>query len=182
LPADTKVTRKETALLTRFREVFSLQRVNVQTGYIKRRDPANADANIDLEFGLRGLNYEDYQWVLEKAEELRHSEKMVALSWKIAVCSMGVASFEGSPIWDVLGFEPESQDSVRDPMYPDIGLRFRAAEAFCDELQGSLFDTIEHLYTLYEEKIDSKYFPKAEKGPPPEEGPDGPLAQNESNS
>lgn len=185
VPEVTRISRKGTALLTKFRETFGLQRIKVIEGVLTRKNPENLDENVDLRFGLRGLNYEDYQWVLEKAATMQQSPLLVPFAWKIAVCAIGVASFEGSPIWEMLGFEPDDPDHVRDPMYPHIGLRFQAADAFCDELTNSLFDTVEGLYALYEAKVDSQYMPKRED--PEEEDADeeeeeAPLAQSESNS
>jgi hypothetical protein len=116
-----------------------------------------------MTFGLRGINYEDYQWVLEKTQEMLQSPNLATFAWKIAFMSMGVASIDGVPIWTVLGFEPENPDHTRDPMYPHMGLRFQAADAFCEELRTTLFDTVEHLYAEYERKVDSKYLPKADK-------------------
>jgi len=163
VPKVAKVTRKETSTLKRFREIFGLQRVAVEEAILKRRDPTDASRNVEVRFGLRGINYEDYQWVLGKTQELLQSPEMATFAWKISFMSMGVASIDGTPIWEVLGFEAEDAEHTRDPMYPHIGLRFQAAEAFCEELRTTLFDTVEHLYTEYEKKIDSKYLPKAEK-------------------
>jgi len=182
IPDVTKVSRKETALLTRFRETFGLQRINVVEGSLARRDPQDPTKNVNMAFGFRGLNYEDYQWVLEKAAGMQQTPMLVAFAWKIAVCSIGVASLEGAPIWEVLGFEPEDPDSVRDPMYPHIGLRFQAADAFCDELSNSLFDTVEGIYALYEEKVDQQYMPNVSPKEEDEEAEEAPLAQSESNS
>jgi hypothetical protein len=182
VPERTSISRKETELLTKFRETFGLQRISVAEGTLTRKDPDNPDSNVELRFGFRGMNYEDYQWVLEKAAEMQQTPMLVAFSWKIAVCSIGVASFEGSPIWEVLGFTPENVNDVRDPMYPHIGLRFQAADAFCAELTSSLFDTVEHLYSLYEEKVDKQYMPGAKKREEKKEEGDEevPLAQSES--
>lgn len=182
IPKVTKISRKETVLLTKFRETFGLQRIKVAEGVLIRKDPNNSEKNVELSFGMRGLNYEDYQWVLEKAAGMNQTPMLVAFAWKIAICSMGVASFEGAPIWEVLGFEPDDPDHVRDPMYPHMGLRFQAADAFCDELTGSLFDTVEGLYALYEEKVDSQYMPNAKKDEDEEEAKEVPLAQSESSS
>lgn len=185
VPAVTKISRRQTALLSKFRETFGLQRIKVAEGFLRRKDPEDPEKIVELSFGMRGLNYEDYQWVLEKAAGMQQTPMLVAFAWKIAVCSMGVASFEGAPIWKVLGFEPEDPDHVRDPLYPHIGLRFQAADAFCDELTGSLFDTVEQLYALYEEKVDQQYMPgaaKKDEEEDEEEVEEVPLAQSESSS
>lgn len=179
VPKVAKVSRKETHLLKKFRETFGLKRIDVAEGTLVRRDPQDPEQNVEMKFGLRGLNYEDYQWVLDKAASLQQNPLLVAFAWKIAVCSLGTASVEGQPIWEVLGFEPESPEHVADPMYPHLGLRFQAAEAWCAELTGSLFDTVEDIYKLYEEKVDKQYYAKPDE---PEEGEDGPLDQTESNS
>jgi hypothetical protein len=115
---------------------------------------------------------------------MMQSPSLSTFAWKIAFISMGVASMDKVPLWEVFGFEPESPDHVRDPMYPHMGLRFQVAEAFCQELRTSLFDTVEHLYSAYEEKIDSTYLPKKEKPPeaPKEEGTQSPLTQTDSES
>lgn len=181
VPTVTKISRKETALLTKFRETFGLQRINVEDGVLRRKDPEDPEKIVELRFGMRGLNYEDYQWVLEKASGMQQTPMLAAFAWKIAVCSMGVASFEGVPTWEVLGFEPEDPDHVRDPMYPHMGLRFQTADAFCDELSSSLFDTVEQLYALYEEKVDQQYMPGAVYEDE-EEVEEVPLAQSESSS
>ena len=170
VPVIAPATRKETATLKRFREVFSLKRIDVVNAVLRRRDPQDLDKNVEMTFGLRGLGYEDYQWVLSKTQELLQKPDMATFAWKIAFMSMGVASIEGEPIWQVLGFEPANPEHVRDPMYPHMGLRFQAADAFCEELRTSLFDTVENLYGEYETKVDSQYLPKKEKGEKTNEG------------
>ncbi len=182
VPPTAKATRKETKTLRRFREVFGLQRIKVVDAPLVRRDPDDLTQNAEMVFGLRGINYEDYQWVLEKTQELMQNPALATFAWKIAFMSMGVAAIDKEPIWQVLGFEPENPDHIRDPMYPHIGLRFQAAEAFCEELRTSLFDTVEHLYAAYEEKVDSNYLAKKVDKKKDEEGSPGPLTQNGSGS
>lgn len=161
VPSVSRVSRKETNTLKRFREIFGLQRVAIQNAVLERKDPEDLSKNIQMTFGLRGLNHEDYQWVLGKVQELLQNPKLATFAWKISFVSMGVASIDGVPIWDVLGFVPLDPEHTRDPMYPHMGLRFQAADAFCEELRTSLFDTVEHLYDLYESKVDSKYLPNS---------------------
>jgi len=185
VPTIAKATRKETATLRKFREVFGLQRIKVIDATLSRRDPQNPDVNVDMVFGLRGVNYEDYQWILEKTQEMMQTPALATFAWKIAFCSMGVASLDGVPIYEALGFEVDNPEHVRDPMYPHMGLRFQAAEAFAEELRTTLFDTVEHLYAAYEEKVDSNYLAKKNKPvekKEPEEGSPGPLTQSGSGS
>jgi hypothetical protein len=182
VPQVAKASRKETNTLRRFREVFGLQRIKVIDAPLTRRDPNDSSQNVEMVFGLRGINYEDYQWVLEKTQELMQTPALATFAWKIAFMSMGVAAIDKQPIWEVLGFEPDNADHVRDPMYPHMGLRFQAAEAFCEELRTTLFDTVEHLYAAYEEKVDSNYLAKKADKKKEEEGSQGPLTQSGSES
>lgn len=160
VPKVARITRKDTATLTRFREIFGLSRISVQPVTLERRDPRDSNKNVAMEFGLRGVNHEDYQWILGKVQEIMQNPKLATFAWKIAFISIGVASMDGTPIWEVFGFESKDPEHTKDPMYPHIGLRFQAAELLCDELRTSLFDTVESLYSEYELKIDSKYLPK----------------------
>lgn len=182
VPPAAKASRKETTTLRRFRETFGLKRIDVVDAPLLRRDPHDSSRNVEMVFGLRGINYEDYQWVLEKTQELMQNPALATFAWKIAFMSMGVASIDKEPIWEVLGFEPDNADHVRDPMYPHMGLRFQAAEAFCEELRTSLFDTVEHLYAAYEEKVDSNYLAKRVEPKKEEDGSQGPLTQSGSES
>jgi hypothetical protein len=178
VPAVKPASQKETAILQKFKRVFGLARIDVIEGTVLRRDPDDANKNIEMRFGFRGLNPEDYQWALEKTGEIQHNVALIQFAWKAACVSIGTASMDGIPIWEALGFEPESPAHVADPMYPHIGLRFAAAEAFCELLNTSLYDTVESLYSLYEQKIDMNYFPK-----PKEDGEkEGPLPETESAS
>lgn len=177
VPVIKPASPKETAILQKFKRVFGLARIDVVEGTVLRRDPDDLEKNIEMRFGFRGLNPEDYQWALEKTGDLQHNVALIQFAWKAACVSIGTASMDGIPIWEALGFEPESPSHVADPMYPHIGLRFAAAEAFCELLNTSLYDTVESLYALYEQKIDMNYFPK-----PKEEGTDGPLPETGSES
>lgn len=189
VPAVTQATRKETDMLRKFREVLSIRRVRIVDVTISRVDPANSSSVLDVHFGLRGLNFEDYQWVLEKSIELQQHPAMISLAFKLPFVAMGVASIgvgndPPRPVWEVLGFSPEDPKHVADPMYPHIGLRFAAAEAMLAEFNDTFFDTIEELYTKYESSVDSQYLPKKTKSaakatPPGEEAVvEPPLAQN----
>jgi len=183
VPQATAPTRKETATLSRFREIFSLQRIKVVDATISRRDPVDPSLNVEMTFGLRGINFEDYQWVLAKFAENAHSSTVFNQALKHAFVSMAVASIEGEPIWKVFGFEPQKPEDVRDPMYPHIGLRFQAAEALSEELRTTMHDLIEGLWAEVESKIDSRYLPtKKAKTQEPEEGASGPLPLTESES
>jgi len=177
------VTSSESSTLKRFREVFGLKRVDVVTVPIARRDPHNPETNVEILFGLRGINYDDYQWVLEKTREMIQDPALATFAWKAAFISMGVASIDGVPLHEVFGIQPVSPDHVRDPMYPHMGLRFQAASAFCDELRTSLFELVEHLYVAYEQNVDSKYLPKAKSSKKDEkEGEDTPLPLPQTDS
>lgn len=175
------MTSSESSTLKKFREVFGLKRVDVVPVTISRRDPHNPEVNIDLVFGLRGINYDDYQWVLEKTREMIQDPALANFAWKAAFVSMGVASIDGEPIYQVFGIKPESADHIRDPMYPHMGLRFQAASAFCEEIRTSFFDLVENLYAAYEEKVDTKYLPISKKNKEKEqEEPSLPLPQTDS--
>ena len=154
------VTSAETATLRRFREVFGLKRVDVVEVSIPRLDPNDPTQNVEIKFGLRGINYDDYQWVLEKTREMIQDPSLATFAWKAAFISMGVASIDGEPLWSVFGIQPENSDHIKDHMYPHMGLRFQAADALCEELRTSFFDLIEQLYSAYEAKVDTKYLPK----------------------
>lgn len=182
VPQVGAISKKETAVLKKFRELFGLKRIDVVDVTVLRRDPSNPSLNIPMTFGLRGINYEDYQWALEKTRELLQSPTLSTFAWKHAFISIAVCSLDGEPIWSALGFEAQDPNHVRDPMYPHLGLRLQAAETFSEELKGSLFDTIENLYALYEEKVDSSYLPRKvdnepSKDSPKSEEPKSPLTQ-----
>ena len=136
-----------------------------------------------MTFGFRGLGYEDYQFVVAKAYELTQNPQFSSFGWMLAVCSMGVAHIDGTPIWEALGFDPEKPEDVKDPMYPHLGLRILAAEAFLEELQSSFFDLVEELYKAYEREVDEGYYykPKEQKETPLEED-SVPFPQTESSS
>lgn len=183
VPQVAAASRKETATLSRFREIFSLQRIKIVDAKLVRRDPVDPSLNVEMTFGLRGINFEDYQWVLAKFSENAHSATVFNQALKHAFVSMAVASIEGEPIWKVFGFEPQRPEDVRDPMYPHVGLRFQAAEAFSEELRATMHDLVEGLWAEIESKIDSKYLPKKTKAQEPqEEGASGPLPQTGSES
>lgn len=183
VPQVAKVTKAESATLRRFREVFGLERVKVEDVTVSRLDPLNREQNTDMVFGLRGVNWEDYQWIMAKALDMNTDPRLAEGTFKIAWVAMTVAHIDGVPIYEVFGFEPSDPDHVRDPMYPHIGLRFQAAELWIEELsKEAQFDLVENLYKLYEAKIDSKYLPKKVKEPKSEEGPQGPLTQTVSGS
>ena len=162
VPQVARVSRKESETLKKFRETFGLKRVSQEEAILERRDPNNPDRNVQMKFGLRGVNHEDYQWILTKTQELLQNPKLATFAWKISFISMGVCSIDGIPVWEVLGFVPSEAEHTRDPMYPHMGLRFQAADAFCEELRTSLFEIVEELYAAYEAKVDSKYLAKKE--------------------
>lgn len=168
VPTVTQASRRETDMLRKFREVLSIRRVRIVDVTISRVDPQDPSNVLDVHFGLRGLNFEDYQWVLEKSIELQQHPAMISLAFKLPFVAMGVAAIgvgndTPRPVWEVLGFSPEDPKHVADPMYPHIGLRFAAAEAMLAEFNETFFDTIEELYSKYESSVDSQYLPKKAK-------------------
>ena len=188
IPTAKPASTRENDTLKKFREVFGLQRIEKVEATVSRKDPENPNKEVTMRFGLRAMNFEDYQWVLSKTAALAQNPQFAYLAWKVAVVSIGVCSVDDTPLWEVFGFEPEEPEHVRDPMKPHVGLRLQTAEKWSEELMSStLFDTIEAIYIQYENSVDSQYLPSKKEDTPKGEGDGevgdgGPLHQTGSES
>jgi len=179
LPPTTSATTHESKVISRFREVFGIGRVKEVPLTITRRDPKNTDKNASMVFGVRAVNYEDYQWILEMTQELQQSPRLASFAWKIAFMSMVVCSLDKEPIWKSFGFVPGDPSEVTDPLYPHMGLRFQAAGRMCELFKSAFFYLVDELYTEYESQVDSNYIAKKPKST---EEAAVPLAQSGSES
>jgi len=158
--------------LQRFRELFGLKRIDVQYYSITRKLDGEL---VTMTFGLRPLNHEDYQWIVDKSADIQrlNAEQLeisMSTSWAfcfkqatvaMSVCTLdeGIRSREnpGTPIWEVLGIEPKDPVFVKDPNYPHTIIRVAAADAMLHELGGIFYDVVEDLNTAVAKLIDDIY-------------------------
>lgn len=160
VPPVAPATRKETAALRRFRQVLGLSRISTQEISIVRSDPDDSSKNVTIKFGVRGMNYDDYLWATTNTSMLMADGREIGSAWQLSVLAFGIASIDGVPVWEVFGLQPSDPSHVKDPLYPERGLRFTAASLLCDELQATFWDVEQSLYTQYVEVVDNKYLAK----------------------
>lgn len=161
-----------TTQLQKFRELFGLKRIDVQYYSVKRKLHGNS---ITMTFGLRPLNHEDYQWIVDKSADIQrlNAEQLeisMVTSWAfyfkqatvaMSICTLdeGIRSREnpGTPVWKVFGIEPNDPIYTKDPNYPHTIIRVAAAEAMLKELGGIFYDVVEELNTAVTNLIDAAY-------------------------
>lgn len=175
--------------LKTFRELFGLKRIDVKYYSTKR---VNADGEeIVVTFGLRPLNFEDFQWIIDKAASIQNisieqlgsnSSSSWTISYKqaevaVSICTLdiGIKSTEnpGTPIWKVLGVEPVDPSYTKDPNYPHVVVRSAAADLMFEELNGTFYDLVADLHDAIATLIDTPYS-EIKRG-------DHPLASTTSN-
>lgn len=159
--------------LKKFRELFGLKRIDVRYCQITRKGLDNKP--VTMTFGLRPMNHEDYQWVIDKAADIQRLnaeqlEVSATTSWAfcfkqavvaMSVCTMdeGIRSIDnpGTPLWKVFGLIPDDPIYVSDPNYPHTIIRVATADAFLHELTGIFYDIVEDLHTAVGNLIDEEY-------------------------
>lgn len=131
--------------LQKFRETFGRSQIKLKKHTITRY--LDDGEKVSMTFGMRALNYEDYQWILIKAATMQDTIPF-AFATNMTTVAMSVCSMDTenttTPIHEVLGIEG---NNIQDPFYPPSKIRMEAAEALLDELKDSLYDVVEELYS-----------------------------------
>lgn len=162
--------KKATTQLKKFRELFGIKRIDIKYHTITRKDTSGNE--ITMVFGFRALNYEDYQWLIEKTASiedfnLENVEKtpMIDMSkYRLALIAISLCTLDnepitenkqGTPIWQIFGIEPNNEDYIKDPYFPHTSIRHEAAELMLQEIKTTLFDIVSELFDAYSELIDN---------------------------
>ena len=144
--------KKASVQLNRFRELFSVKRIDVKYYDLVTRS-IDEKTNESIRVGLRAMNYEDYQWCLEQAINLQQNTQQYiftkqdaianGFAWKQAIVAISVCSLDNEPIWSVFGIEDKDN---KDPNYPKLSPRIEAAALLLNELKTTLYDTVDELH------------------------------------
>jgi len=81
------------------------------------------------------------------------SEHSIRLQ-QMSVCA-SIVAIDGTPVWKVMGIEPQKDDNIDDPMVPRGGIRMRAALALYGEIVDRMRNRlIDVLFEAYVAKVD----------------------------
>jgi len=154
-----KENKNISSQLSKFREIFGLKRIDVVPYSLVRRS-SDGNSNTEMIIGLRAMNYDDFQWCLERSANIvTRTEEDTENSFNIkktfayhqVMVAISICSLDGSPIWKVFGLEDDSIDSN----YPKFGTRCQSAELVLQELKTTLYDAVIELHAAIESLVGS---------------------------